>query len=79
MYSYIVGLDEEIWDVLEDDVGDWPLMKKELVLTERNTLLLKRIFTRSITRSEEILLLPCLVLCPHFGPKNTHSNSSAIF
>jgi len=62
MYSYIVGLDEEIWDVLEDDVGDWPLMKKELVLTERNTLLLKRIFTRSITRSEEILLLPCLVL-----------------
>jgi len=22
MYSYITGLDEELWDILEDDVGD---------------------------------------------------------
>jgi len=22
MYSHIMGLDEELWDVLEDDVGD---------------------------------------------------------
>ena len=25
MYSYIMGLDEELWDVLEDGFGDWVL------------------------------------------------------
>jgi len=38
----------------------WPLMKKELLLIGTNTLLFTRSFTRSITRSEEFLLLPYL-------------------
>ena len=52
-----MGLDEELWDILEDGVGDLVLMKKELLLIERNTPLNKRNFTRSITRLEDHLSL----------------------
>jgi len=56
-YNYIIGLDEELWDILEDGVGDLDLMKKELLLTERNRLLLRRKCKRNITRSEVHLFL----------------------
>jgi len=45
-----MGLDDELWDILEEVFVTWLLMKKELLLIERNTPLLKRNFTRSITR-----------------------------
>jgi len=48
-YSYVMSLDKELWDILEDGVGALSLMKKELLLIERNILLLRRNSTRSIT------------------------------
>jgi len=56
-YSYVIGLNEELWDILEDGVGGLVLDEEELLLIERNILLLRRNFTRSITRLEDHLLL----------------------
>jgi len=52
-----MGLNEELWDILEDGVGDLVVMMKELLLIEENILLLRRKATRSITRSDEHLSL----------------------
>jgi len=56
-YSYVMGLDEELWDILEDGVGDLVLDEKELLLIEINTLLNIRDFTRNITRLEDHISL----------------------
>jgi len=32
MYSHIMGLDEELWDILEDGVGDLELDEEGLVI-----------------------------------------------
>ena len=52
-----MGLDEELWDILEDGVGDLVLDEKELLLIEINTLLNIRDFTRNITRLEDHISL----------------------
>jgi len=56
-YSYVMGLDEELWDILKMVLVTWSLIKKERLLIERNILLLRRNSIRSITRSEDHLLL----------------------
>jgi len=35
MYSYIMGLDEELWDVLEDGVGDLVLDEDETAIDRK--------------------------------------------
>jgi hypothetical protein len=35
MYSYIMGLDEELWDVLEDGVGDLELDEEGIVVNRK--------------------------------------------
>jgi len=60
MYSHIMGLDEELSDVLEDGVGDLVLNEEGVVVDRKKILLLTRSCTRSITRSEAFLLLLCL-------------------
>ena len=59
MYSYM-GLDYELWMFLKMVLVTWPLMKKELLLIERNILMFRRSCTGNITRLEEFLLLFCL-------------------
>ena len=50
-YSYIMGLDEELWDILEDGVGDLVLDEEGVVV---DILLLRRKCTRNTTRSEAL-------------------------
>jgi len=59
MYSHIMGMNDELWDILEDGVGSW--MKKALLLIGKLTLLNKKSFIRNITRSEAFWWLPCLI------------------
>ena len=49
------------WIFWKMELVTWTLMKKQLLLTERNILLLRRKCTRSITRSEVHLFLLYLV------------------
>ena len=49
MYSHIMGVDDELWDILEEGaVG-------------KLTLLNRKSFIRNITRSEAFWCLPCLI------------------
>ena len=61
MYSHIMGIDEELWDVLEDGVGDLKLDEKVLLLIGKLTLLSRKSFIRNIIRLEAFLWLPCLI------------------
>ena len=40
MYNHILDLNEELWDVLEDGVGDLVLYEEGAVI-DRNTMLLR--------------------------------------
>jgi hypothetical protein len=56
-YSYVMGLDEELWDILEDGVGDLVLDEEgDVVDRKKHTPAMKN-FTRSIILSEEHLSL----------------------
>jgi len=56
-YSYVMGLMKNYGIFLKMVWLTWSLMKKELLLIERNILLLRRNSTRSITRSDDHFLL----------------------
>ena len=48
MYSHVIGMDDELWDVLEDGVGNLRL-DEEGLLIGKLTLLSRKGFTRNIT------------------------------
>ena len=60
-YSYIMSLDEELWDILEDGVGDLDLDEEGAAVDRKKHTPVKRRCTRSITRSEAHLLMLYLV------------------
>ena len=48
MYSHIIGMDEELWDILEEGVGNLRLVKKVLLLIEKLTPLSRKSSIRNI-------------------------------
>jgi len=58
MSSHIMGMDDELWDILEEGVGDLKLDEEGV---GKLTLLNRKSFIRNITRSEAFLWLPCLI------------------
>ena len=51
MYSHIMGMDDELRDILEEGVGDLKLDEEGAAL-DRKTLLSRKSFIRNITLSK---------------------------
>jgi len=52
-----MGLDEELWDILEDGVGDLVLDEEGAAIDRKKHTPEQKNFTRNITRSEDHLSL----------------------
>jgi len=48
MYSHIIGMDEELWDILEEGVGNLRLDEEGVLLIGKLTLLNRKSFIRNI-------------------------------
>ena len=61
MYSHIMGMDEELWDVLEDGVGDLRLDEEGAALDRKAHTAEQKKLYKNIIRSEAFLWLPFLI------------------
>jgi len=60
-YSYVMGLDEELWDILEDGVGDLVLDEEGAAVDrKKHTLAQKKIYKKHHKiRGSLVLVIPC--------------------
>jgi len=61
MYSHIMGMDEELWDIFEEGGGDLKLDEEGAALDRKAHTVEQKSFIRNITRLEVFLWLPCLI------------------
>jgi len=61
MYSHIMGMDDELWEILEEGVGDLKLDEEGAALDRKAHTANRRRFIRNITRLEAFWWLPCLI------------------
>jgi len=61
MYSHIMGMDDELWNILEEGVGDLKLDEEGAALDRKAHTVEQKKLIRNITRSEAFLWLPCLI------------------
>ena len=57
-YSYVMGLDEELWDILEDGVGDLVLDEEGAAIDrKKHTPAQKKLYKKHHTIEDHLLLL----------------------